>query len=159
MLHDIGRSRTHDIRHAQCGADLVREMGMGENLARIVECHTGAGLSADECTLLGLWLEGEPAGLAAAWWTVVYTGVVSVGLGYTLQAVGQRRAPPTDAAVILRAEAVFAAVAGWLFLDEVLSVRQSAGCGLLLAAMVLPAVVPPGAPGRRARGEREGKRT
>ncbi len=54
MLHDIGRSRTHDIRHAQCGADLVREMGLGEDLARIVECHTGAGLTADECTLLGL---------------------------------------------------------------------------------------------------------
>src|SRR5512137_1556105 len=54
MLHDIGRSRTHDIRHAQCGADLVRSMGLGEDLARIVECHTGAGLTADECTLLGL---------------------------------------------------------------------------------------------------------
>jgi uncharacterized protein len=54
MLHDIGRSRTHDISHAQCGADLVRSMGLGEDLARIVECHTGAGLTADECTLLGL---------------------------------------------------------------------------------------------------------
>jgi uncharacterized protein len=54
MLHDIGRSRTHDIRHAQCGADLVRSMDLGEDLARIVECHTGAGLTADECTLLGL---------------------------------------------------------------------------------------------------------
>ena len=55
MLHDIGRSRTHDIRHAQCGADLIRKMGLGEEIARIVECHTGAGLSADECTLLGLF--------------------------------------------------------------------------------------------------------
>lgn len=54
MLHDIGRSRTHDIRHAQCGADLVRLMSLGEEIARIVECHTGAGLTADECTLLGL---------------------------------------------------------------------------------------------------------
>lgn len=54
LLHDIGRSRTHDIRHAQCGADLVRSMGLSEDLARIVECHTGAGLTADECTLLGL---------------------------------------------------------------------------------------------------------
>jgi uncharacterized protein len=54
MLHDIGRSRTQDIRHAQCGADLVRLMGLGEDIARIVECHTGAGLTADECTLLGL---------------------------------------------------------------------------------------------------------
>jgi uncharacterized protein len=55
MLHDIGRSRVHDIRHAQCGADLVRERGLGEDRARIVECHTGAGLTADECTLLGLF--------------------------------------------------------------------------------------------------------
>jgi len=54
MLHDIGRSRIHDIRHAQCGADIIRTMGLGEEIARIVECHTGAGLSADECTLLGL---------------------------------------------------------------------------------------------------------
>ena len=54
MLHDIGRSRTHNIRHAQRGADIVRSIGLGEEIARIVECHTGAGLTADECTLLGL---------------------------------------------------------------------------------------------------------
>lgn len=54
MLHDIGRSRAHNIRHAQCGADIVRSMNLGEGIARIVECHTGAGLTADECTLLGL---------------------------------------------------------------------------------------------------------
>jgi uncharacterized protein len=54
MLHDIGRSQTHSIRHAQEGADLLRRQGCPEELARIVECHTGAGLSADECTLLGL---------------------------------------------------------------------------------------------------------
>jgi uncharacterized protein len=54
MLHDIGRSRTHDIRHAQCGADIIRSMGFSEEIARIVECHTGAGLTADECTILGI---------------------------------------------------------------------------------------------------------
>ena len=54
LLHDIGRSRTHSIGHAQAGADLLREKGFPERLVRIVECHTGAGLSADECTLLGL---------------------------------------------------------------------------------------------------------
>jgi drug/metabolite transporter (DMT)-like permease len=89
-------------------------------------------------TLRGLWLEGDPGGLVAAWWTVAYTSIVSVGMGYTLQAVGQRWAPPTDAAVILSSEAVFAAAAGWLFLDELLTARQLAGCGLLLAALLLP---------------------
>ena len=54
MLHDIGRSRTHSILHAQSGADLLRERGFPEAVARIVECHTGAGLTSDECTLLGL---------------------------------------------------------------------------------------------------------
>jgi len=54
MLHDIGRSRTHSIQHALCGADMVRSLGLGEPLARVVECHTGAGITADECTLLGL---------------------------------------------------------------------------------------------------------
>jgi uncharacterized protein len=54
MLHDIGRGSTHTIMHAQQGADLLRDRGISEEIARIVECHTGAGLTADECTLLRL---------------------------------------------------------------------------------------------------------
>ncbi len=54
MLHDLGRSVTHGIGHAQAGAALCRELGLGEPIARIVERHTGAGLSADDCVLIGL---------------------------------------------------------------------------------------------------------
>jgi uncharacterized protein len=54
MLHDIGRGTSHTILHAQEGADHLREIGISEEVARIVECHTGAGLTADECTMLGL---------------------------------------------------------------------------------------------------------
>jgi uncharacterized protein len=54
LLHDIGRGVTHGIDHAQKGADLLREMGFPENVARIVECHTGAGMTTDECVALGL---------------------------------------------------------------------------------------------------------
>jgi uncharacterized protein len=54
MLHDIGRGITHSIAHAQQGADLLRSKGFSEKIARIVECHTGAGLTADECSLLRL---------------------------------------------------------------------------------------------------------
>jgi uncharacterized protein len=53
-LHDIGRGITHTLHHAQAGAAYCRKIGLPEQVARIVECHTGAGLSADECTLLGL---------------------------------------------------------------------------------------------------------
>jgi uncharacterized protein len=51
MLHDIGRSATHGIGHAQAGAALLRERGWPEAVCRIVERHTGAGLTADECAL------------------------------------------------------------------------------------------------------------
>jgi len=54
MLHDIGRSVTHSIAHAQAGADLLRTKGFPEDIVRIVECHTGAGLTAEECVALGL---------------------------------------------------------------------------------------------------------
>ena len=54
MLHDIGRGTSHTILHAQQGADHLSEIGVSEEVARIVECHTGAGLTADECTMLGL---------------------------------------------------------------------------------------------------------
>lgn len=86
---------------------------------------------------------GEGAGLAlvsAAWWAVLYTGVFSIGVGYTLQAVGQRVAPAADAAIILSLEAAFAALFGWLVLDERLSAIQLLGCGLMLAGMLLAQV-------------------
>lgn len=71
------------------------------------------------------------------WWTVIYTGVLSVGLGYTLQAVGQKVAPPTDAAIILSGEAVFAALSGWVLLDERLNALQLTGCALILAGILV----------------------
>ena len=55
MLHDIGRGSTHSIAHGQEGADIIRFLNLPETVARIVECHVGAGLTADECTLLGLY--------------------------------------------------------------------------------------------------------
>jgi drug/metabolite transporter (DMT)-like permease len=72
-----------------------------------------------------------------AWGAILYTAVFSIGIGYTLQVVGQRVAPPADAAIILSLEAVFAALTGWLVLDEHLTVVQLLGCGLMLAGMLL----------------------
>lgn len=77
------------------------------------------------------------AGLAAAWGAIVYNGVTSVGLGFTLQVIGQRHAPPTDAAIILSMESVSAALFGWLLLGERLVAVQIVGCGLMLAGMLL----------------------
>lgn len=54
LLHDIGRGITHTISHAEAGAAWCRRHGIPEEVVRIVERHTGAGLTADECTLLRL---------------------------------------------------------------------------------------------------------
>ena len=68
---------------------------------------------------------------------ILYGGVMSVGVAYTLQVIGQRFAPPTHAAIILSLEAVFAALAGWIILGEVLTGRGLLGCGLMLAGMTV----------------------
>ncbi len=54
LLHDIGRGITHSLHHAQAGAEYCRKAGMPPAVALIVERHTGAGLTSDECTLLRL---------------------------------------------------------------------------------------------------------
>ncbi len=94
-------------------------------------------------TLLGLAWEAQTlGGVADCWWAVAYTGAVSIAAGYTLQAVGQRHAPPADAAVILSMEAVFAALSGMLLLGEAMSGRQYAGCAVILAAVIFVQIKP-----------------
>lgn len=87
---------------------------------------------------IGLMLEsGILQTIQAAWVPILYTGVFSIGLGYTLQVVGQQVAPPADASILLSMEAPFAAVFGWLLLGEHLSAIQLVGCGFMLAGMLL----------------------
>jgi drug/metabolite transporter (DMT)-like permease len=79
-------------------------------------------------------------GFSIAWQAVLYSGAIVVGVGFTLQGVGQKHAPPVDAAIILSMEAVFGGIFGVLLLSEVLIFRQILGCGLILAAMLLAQV-------------------
>jgi drug/metabolite transporter (DMT)-like permease len=88
--------------------------------------------------ILGLGLEWQTVpGLTIAWWTVAYTGLLSVAVGYTLQVAAQKYAPPTDAALIMSLEAAFAALAGYLWLGERLRPEQLLGAGLIMAAILL----------------------
>jgi drug/metabolite transporter (DMT)-like permease len=68
---------------------------------------------------------------------ILYGGLLSVGIAYTLQVIAQRDSHPAHAAILLSMEAVFAAIGGWLILDEVISARGLFGCGLMLAGMLL----------------------
>jgi drug/metabolite transporter (DMT)-like permease len=76
-------------------------------------------------------------GIRAAAIPILYGGLVSVGVAYTLQVVAQRDARPAHAAILLSMECPFAAVAGWLILSEILGLRGLAGSGLMLAGMLV----------------------
>jgi drug/metabolite transporter (DMT)-like permease len=76
-------------------------------------------------------------GILAAAGPILYGGFVSVGIAYTLQLVGQRRTPPSHAAIILGLEAVFAALGGWAVLGETLSARALVGCALILVGVIV----------------------
>ncbi|WP_308637157.1 DMT family transporter [Paenibacillus silvisoli] len=78
------------------------------------------------------------ADLSKALIPLLYGGICSVGIAYTLQVVGQKNAQPTQAAIIMSMETVFAVIGGYLILDELLGYRGVAGCFLMLAGMIVP---------------------
>ena len=68
---------------------------------------------------------------------ILYTGIMSTGVGYTLQILGQKGLNPTVAALIMSLESVFSALSGYLFLHQVLTTRELIGCVLMFIAIVL----------------------
>ncbi len=72
-----------------------------------------------------------------ALWPIVYGGVMSVGIAYTLQVVAQKYAHPAYASIVLSLETVFAALGGWLVLHETFTLREMAGSLLILGAIIV----------------------
>jgi len=77
-------------------------------------------------------------GLMQAIIPILYGGIISVGIAYTLQVVGQKSAKPSHAAIILSMESVFAAIGGFIILNERLKVQGILGCILMFIGMLLP---------------------
>ena len=77
------------------------------------------------------------AGILNALVPLLYGGIMSAGVAYTLQAVGQKYAKPSHAAIALSMEAVFAAIGGIILLDETLPLRGYLGCALMLVGMLI----------------------
>ena len=75
--------------------------------------------------------------VAAAWMPLLYAGVLSCGVAYTLQILGQKNVNPAVASLILSLESCFSVLAGWIILGEHLSFRESLGCILMFLAIIL----------------------
>jgi drug/metabolite transporter (DMT)-like permease len=82
------------------------------------------------------------SGLTGAALPILYGGLMSTGVAYTLQVVAQQDAPPTHAAIILSLEGAFAALTGWLFLGETLTSRALVGCALMFAGILTAELAP-----------------
>jgi drug/metabolite transporter (DMT)-like permease len=85
----------------------------------------------------GLIIEPMMTFNGALFFAVAFTAIFSLGLCYTLQVWAQKFTPPTDAALILSLESVFAVLAGWLVLGETLAGIQILGCVLIFSAVLL----------------------
>lgn len=79
----------------------------------------------------------SPASIWAAKIPLLYAGVLSSGVAYTLQIVGQKYTEPTIATLLMSLESVFAALTGWIVLHEVLSGKELLGCLLVFLAVIL----------------------
>lgn len=75
-----------------------------------------------------------------AWLPILYVGVLSSGVAYTLQIIGQKKTQPAVASIIMSLESVFAVLGGWVVFREVLSGRELLGCVVMFAAVILAQV-------------------
>ena len=87
--------------------------------------------------------EPSVGNLMAAKIPILYAGVLSSGVAYTLQVVAQKNVNPTVASLIMCLESVVAVLAGWLLLHEALSTRELTGCLLMFVAIVLAQIPVP----------------
>ena len=104
---------------------------MALNMAQALVCAVTAGICAlffDTTT----W-----QGIIACWFPLCWAGIMSMGIAYTLQIVGQKAIEPTTASLLMSFESVFAAIFGWLLLSETFTLTEGIGCILVFGAIML----------------------
>ena len=89
------------------------------------------------------WETTTADGIVKSWIPLLYAGVLSSGVAYTLQIIGQKNMNPTIASLILSLESCISVLAGWVILGEQLSVRESMGCVLMFVAIILAQIPGP----------------
>ena len=85
------------------------------------------------------------SGILQCWLPIAYAGVLSSGVGYTLQIIGQAHTEPTVASLLMSLESVFAMIFGWILLKQALSLPELLGCAMVFAGVILAQL-----PGKRS---------
>ena len=80
--------------------------------------------------------------ISVEWFEILYTGILSAGLGYTLQIIAQHKASPAPAAIILSMEGVFATIAAWLLINQTLDLNKIIGCVAIFFGVIIVQLLP-----------------
>ena len=88
------------------------------------------------------WEDPKLSNMQIEWFEILYTGIFSAGIGYTLQIIAQHKVNPAPAAIILSMESVFAVIAGWILLNQVLDNQKILGCLAIFAGVIIVQLVP-----------------
>ncbi len=104
---------------------------MALNMSQALVCGVVAGV----CALCFDTLVWE--NILACWFPLCWAGIMSMGIAYTLQIVGQKSIEPTTASLLMSFESVFAAISGWLLLNESFTLTEGTGCALVFGAIML----------------------
>lgn len=143
---DLGSFNKGDILSIICAAFYAVQITlidkyMGENINGIklsfMEFFTAAVLCA---VMMLIFEQPTLTGIKAAAPALLYSGVMSCGIAYTLQVIGQKHASPVVASMLMCLESVFAALAGWFILKEMMTARELTGCAIMFFAIVLSQV-------------------
>ncbi len=96
-------------------------------------------LVAGVCCMIAMFIWESPsiAGMLRAYIPILYTGVLSCGIAYTFQILGQKYVEPTRASLILCLESVVSVLAGWILLQQALTVRELVGCVIMFVAIIM----------------------
>lgn len=99
-----------------------------------IQCLVCSALSA---VCMFLFETPDMGAILDCWFPLCYAGILSMGVAYSLQIIGQKNLEPTPASLIMSLESVFAALCGWLLLNETMTGPEFAGCVLVFAAVIL----------------------
>lgn len=131
-----------DICLLLCALAFAVQITVIDRFAQIVDplrlnCIQAAVCAAGSALVMLFTEAPTLCGIAGSWWPMCYAGFLSMGVAYSLQIIGQKHLNPAPASLIMSLESVFAALSGWLFLQETMTFEESVGCILVFLAVIL----------------------
>ena len=131
-----------DICLLLCALAFAVQITVSERFAQLVDplrlnCIQAAVCAAGSALVMLFTETPTLDGIAGSWWPMCYAGFLSMGVAYSLQIIGQKHLNPAPASLIMSLESVFAALSGWLFLQETMTFEESVGCILVFLAVIL----------------------